>query len=103
MQDSPYDSLDARPWLRRSSPVARLACLAYVVLIIYASFTPWSGWRDLGVGAFAYLSARWPERVVRFDAIVNVLGYMILDTYVAHPFQRPTKSWVVGIQMAPGW
>jgi outer membrane protein assembly factor BamA len=33
----------------------------------------------------------------------NVLGYMILETYVAHPFQRPSKKWVVGIQLAPGW
>ncbi len=34
---------------------------------------------------------------------VNVLGYMILETYFAHPFQRPTKNWVWGIQMVPGW
>jgi hypothetical protein len=34
---------------------------------------------------------------------VNILGYMILETYVAHPFQRPTKDWVVGVQLAPGW
>jgi hypothetical protein len=34
---------------------------------------------------------------------VNLLGYMILETYVAKPFQRPTKGWVVGLQMAPGW
>ena len=33
----------------------------------------------------------------------NVLGYMILETYVAHPFQRNYKDWVVGIQLAPGW
>jgi len=33
----------------------------------------------------------------------NVLGYMILETYVAHPLQRNYKSWVVGIQLAPGW
>jgi WD40 repeat protein len=33
----------------------------------------------------------------------NVLGYMILETYVAHPFQRPQRPWVVGVQLAPGW
>jgi Tol biopolymer transport system component len=33
----------------------------------------------------------------------NVLGYAILEIYVAHPFQRPGKSWVTGIQLAPGW
>ncbi|MGH7670933.1 MAG: hypothetical protein ACRENQ_15715, partial [Gemmatimonadaceae bacterium] len=34
---------------------------------------------------------------------INLLGYLILETYVAHPFQRPGKNWVVGIQLAPGW
>lgn len=47
------------------------------------------------------------ERIPVFSAGVsfraNVLGYMILETYVAHPFQRPTKDWVVGVQIAPGW
>jgi len=52
MQDSPYDSLDARPWLRRSSQLRVSHASLTSFLIIYASFTPWSGWRDLGVGAF---------------------------------------------------
>ena len=34
---------------------------------------------------------------------VNILGYMILETYVAKPFQRPTKGHVWGVQIAPGW
>jgi Tol biopolymer transport system component len=34
---------------------------------------------------------------------VNLLGYMVLETYIAKPFQRKTKNWVFGIQMAPGW
>ena len=100
MQDSLYDSLDARPSLRRSSPVARLACLAYVVLIIYASFTPWSGWRDLGVSAFAYLSAPWPERIVRFDTIVNVLGYMpfgMLVVLALHPGPRGKTAILIAL------
>ena len=33
----------------------------------------------------------------------NVLGYAILEAYVAHPFQRPTKGWVWGFQLVPGW
>ena len=36
-------------------------------------------------------------------ARVNLLGYLVLETYVAHPFQRPGKNWVVGVQLAPGW
>jgi outer membrane protein assembly factor BamA len=34
---------------------------------------------------------------------VNVLGYMIFEAYLAHPFQRPEKNWVWGFQLAPGW
>jgi len=34
---------------------------------------------------------------------MNVLGYMIFEAYVAHPFQRPQKNWVWGFQLAPGW
>jgi outer membrane protein assembly factor BamA len=33
----------------------------------------------------------------------NLLGYAIMEAYVAHPFQRPTKNWVWGFQLAPGW
>ena len=47
------------------------------------------------------------ERIPVFStglsARVNLLGYMILEAYVAHPFQRPEKNWVVGFQLAPGW
>jgi Tol biopolymer transport system component len=33
----------------------------------------------------------------------NVLGYLILEAYIAHPFQRPARNWVWGFQLAPGW
>ena len=37
------------------------------------------------------------------SARVNLLGYAVIEAYYAHPFQRPGKSWVYGIQLAPGW
>ncbi|MFN2563893.1 MAG: peptidase S9 [Gemmatimonadaceae bacterium] len=47
------------------------------------------------------------ERVPVFStglsARINVLGYLIFETYVAKPFQRPQKDWVWGFQLAPGW
>ncbi|HET9425760.1 MAG TPA: DPP IV N-terminal domain-containing protein [Gemmatimonadaceae bacterium] len=33
----------------------------------------------------------------------NVLGYLIFEAYIAHPFQRPQRNWVWGFQLAPGW
>jgi VanZ family protein len=102
MQESLSESFDA-PLLRRASPVARLACLAYTIIIVYASFTPWSGWRDLGVSAFAYLSAPWPERIGRFDVIVNVLGYLpfgMLVVLALHP--RPRGAAAILIALGAG-
>ena len=37
------------------------------------------------------------------SARMNVLGYAIFEAYVARPFQRPGRGWVVGLQLAPGW
>ncbi|MDQ2667994.1 MAG: peptidase S9 [Gemmatimonadota bacterium] len=37
------------------------------------------------------------------SARVNVLGYAVVEAYYAHPFQRPGKNWVFGLQLAPGW
>jgi hypothetical protein len=33
----------------------------------------------------------------------NVLGYFVLEAFIAHPFQRPARDWVWGIQLAPGF
>lgn len=97
MQDGPSASPDLAP-PRRTSPLARLAFLAYVVLLIYASLTPWSGWRDVGVGAFAYLSAPWPERVTRFDIVVNVLGYLPFGLFaVLALYPRPRGAAAIAI------
>ena len=33
----------------------------------------------------------------------NLMGYAILEAYLAHPFQRPQRNWIWGFQLAPGW
>jgi len=47
------------------------------------------------------------ERIPVFStglsARINILGYLIFETYYAKPFQRPQKGWVWGFQLAPGW
>ncbi len=37
------------------------------------------------------------------SARVNLLGFAVIEAYMAHPFQRPGRSWVYGIQLVPGW
>jgi VanZ family protein len=65
----------ARP---RASPVARAALLAYLLLIVYASWFPFSGWRSSGLSPFAFLNLQ-PQRYwTGFDVMVNIVGYMPL-------------------------
>lgn len=73
-------------WQHHSSPVARYACLAYAALTLYASLYPWSGWRALGVSAWAYLAAPWPRYVTLFDLATNVLLYLPLGFLLALSF-----------------
>jgi VanZ family protein len=62
----------------RASPVARAALLAYLLLIVYASWFPFSGWRSSGLSPFAFLNLQ-PQRYwTGFDVMVNIVGYMPL-------------------------
>ncbi len=58
------------------SPLARFLFLAYVLLVVYATLYPFSGWRDAGIPAFAYLTAAKPPYITWFDLTVNVLAYV---------------------------
>jgi VanZ family protein len=68
------DTEDEAP--SRASPVARATLLAYFLLIVYASWFPFSGWRNSGLSPFAFLNMQ-PQRYwTGFDVMVNVVGYM---------------------------
>ena len=60
----------------QTSPVARILFGVYVLLAIYASLYPLSGWRDQGLSPFAYLASPWPRYVTGFDLAANLLGYL---------------------------
>lgn len=91
MQFGAASATDPRPWMRRASPLARLAWLAYALLILYAGLAPWSGWRDLGVFPLAFITAPVPRYLTRFDLIVNVLAFVplgALGVLALHPRLR---------------
>lgn len=48
-------------------------------------------------------SARVPVVSAGFSARTNILGFLILETYYAFPFQRPDKGWHWGFSIIPGW
>lgn len=89
-----------KPWHARTSPLARGACLVYLLLLLYSGLAPWSGWRDLGVGPLAYLTAPVPRHLTTFDLIVNVLAYVPLGALVvlaAHPRLRGVLGPIVAL------
>ena len=63
---------------RQESHLAIYLAVAYALLVAYASLHPFSGWRDNGAPAFAYLSAAWPRYYTGFDLAVNILAYVPL-------------------------
>ncbi len=76
----------------RASPLARLLFLAYVLLVVYATLYPFSGWHDSGVSAFAYLFAARPRYVTGFDLAVNVLGYILYGWLIVLALQPRAKA-----------
>jgi VanZ family protein len=87
----------------RASPVARAALLAYLLLIVYASWFPFSGWRSSGLSPFAFLTLQMPRWWTGFDVMVNIVGYMpfgILIVLALHP--RVRGLWAVAIAAVVG-
>lgn len=79
----------------RPSPLARYLLLAYALLVIYASLHPFSGWRDQGVGPFAFLAGVLPRYITAFDLVTNFAAYMPLGFFALlalHPRLRGTLA-----------
>ena len=63
----------------RSSPVSRATLLAYVFLIVYASWFPFTGWHSNGLSPLTFLeNTRMPRYWTGFDVGINVVGYIPL-------------------------
>ena len=79
------------------SPLARYLLLAYVLLVIYASLHPFSGWRDQGVSPWAFLAGARPRYVTAFDLLTNLAAYVPLGffaTLALHPRLRGAAALV---------
>ncbi len=88
---------------RHAPPLPLAALLAYCLLLVYGSLSPWTGWRSLGVGPFAFLTAPWPAYITAFDVTLNVLAYLPLGLLLAlalHPRLRAAKAVVASTAIA---
>lgn len=70
-------SVEAPP-PRKSSPVARAALLAYLLLIVYASWYPFTGWRSNGLPLLSFMNLVKQRYWTGFDVMVNIVGYVPL-------------------------
>ena len=64
------------------APLARYLFGAYVLLIVYASLYPLTGWRDQGLGPLAFLSSPLPKTFLAFDVITNLAIYAPLGMFI---------------------
>jgi VanZ family protein len=84
----------------RGSSFARASLLAYLLLIVYASWFPFSGWRETGISPFAYLMAPLPRYWTVFDVATNVLGYIplgLLTVLAMYPLIRGKRAALLAI------
>ncbi|MCC2954659.1 VanZ family protein [Massilia sp. IC2-477] len=85
-----------RPREGRGSPIARAALLAYLLLIVYASWYPFTGWRDSGLPLFTFLNLVKQRYWTGFDVGVNVFGYVPLGVLlVLSIYPRIRGIWAV--------
>jgi VanZ family protein len=80
----------------RPSATARVSLLLYTLVIVYASWYPFSGWRDLGISPFNYLFAPLPYYWTTFDMWTNVAGYApfgLLVVFSVYPRLREAAAW----------
>jgi VanZ family protein len=85
--------------VERPSALARYFFGAYLLLIVFASLYPFSGWHDRGLPLFGFLVAPLPRPIPWFDAIANVIGYVplgFLAVIAAYPFLRGGRAFAFG-------
>jgi VanZ family protein len=76
----------------KASPFSRSCLVAYLVLIVYASWYPFSGWQVNNLAAISDVIKQWPRYWSLFDVAMNIVGYIplgILIVFALYPkFQR---------------
>ncbi len=74
--------------------------LFYLVLVVYASLYPFTGWRSQGIAPWSFLTAPWPSFLTTFDLVTNFLGYVPLGFLLALAVARSgggRAAWVLGM------
>lgn len=70
---------------------ARIGLGVYALLIVYASWFPFTGWRDNGLPAWGFLRSAMPHYWTGFDLVTNIIAYIplgVLAVLAAYPLLR---------------
>ncbi|MDB5918267.1 MAG: hypothetical protein JWR40_2501 [Massilia sp.] len=76
--------------------MVRAALVAYLLLIVYASWFPFTGWRSTGLEPWTFLNLA-PQRYwTGFDVAVNVVGYIPLGMLIVPAmYPKIRGAWAV--------
>lgn len=75
-----------------------IGLLSYLLLIIYASLYPFIPWNDIGIPMWSYISLSLPKYWLKFDLIINILGYIplgIIGCIISYPIKNKKNFYLV--------
>jgi VanZ family protein len=78
----------------RESRLAWYFAGAYLLVIVYASLSPFGGWATPGVPPLAFLDEPWPRRWQRFDLFINGAAYLPLGLLLTLGVMRYLRPWL---------
>lgn len=61
--------------------LSRYLAMAWLLLLMYGSLHPFTGWRDTGISPLAFLEGGWPRYWTAFDLAINVALYLPLGFF----------------------
>lgn len=88
---------------RHGTALARQLAAAYLLLVVYASLHPLSGWRDTGTPLFDFLWAPWPRYFTVLDLVLNVAAYLPLGVLLVpalYPRLKPGAAVLVAVSLS---
>lgn len=74
-----------------------------MLLVVYATLYPFSGWRNVGLSPFAYLTGPWPRYITGFDIAVNLAGYVpfgLIAIVALYPRVRGLPAFLLAVAAA---
>lgn len=77
----------------RRSLLRRYLLVGYMLLIVYASLTPFVGWQEQGLELFEVLSSPFGQTYTTFDAVINCLAYLPLGMLLALTLRTYVVGW----------